>query len=78
MQGCSVWSLGDFWERTARTPVYEASTSTINCLEGSGWVSVGALVNSYLSLVKAESSSEVHFKGTAGEISWFSGATYRL
>lgn len=36
LQGCSLWSEVERWERTVPTPVLEASTSTTNWTEGSG------------------------------------------
>lgn len=50
-------------ERTALTPVSEASTSTINCRAGSGWESTGAVVNSILMCAKAALALSVPSEG---------------
>lgn len=44
-QGWTLLSLAERWEGTAPTPTSEASTSTMNCLLGSGWIKMRAEVN---------------------------------
>lgn len=56
------WSLEEDCERTAPTLETEASTSTMICFVGSGWLRTGVVVKSLFNRVKALSASSVHAK----------------
>ena len=52
----------------------DASTSTMNCLEGSGWMRMGADEKRLLMPEKAASASGVQANGRAGEVRRVRGA----
>jgi len=65
---------GDLCESTAPTPVSEASTSTMNCKAGSGWMRTGAELNGSLSSPSGISASGVQRKGMEVEVRAVSNA----
>lgn len=58
-QGCNFPSSGGFCERTAPTPVSEASTFPTNCIRESGCDRMGAEENSCFNSQKAASASGI-------------------
>lgn len=58
----------------APTPTSEVSTSTTNCLSGSGTWRMGAEVNRALRFWKASSAEDDHWNCTLDEVRAVSGA----
>ena len=71
--GWTFWSFADRCDRTAPTPVSEASTSTMNWRSGSGKMRIGAKVKRVFKSLNAFSASEDHRKGMLGEVRVVSG-----